>query len=97
MSLSHASIGADNLTADPRTRATAQPDNRLCDLLGLPDAPHGAESRDRLQHLLRLALVEELRARGTWGHGVDGDALGRQLLAHDAGHLLDGTFGGIVE
>ena len=47
--------------------------------------------------MLRLALIEEVRARGAGRHGVDGDALGREVLAHDAGHLLDGPFGGVVE
>ena len=47
--------------------------------------------------MLRLALVEELRARGAGGHGVDGNALGRKVLAHDARHLLNGAFGGVVE
>ena len=47
--------------------------------------------------MLRLAFVEELSASGPRGHGVDVDALGRKVFAHDAGHLLNGTFGGIVE
>ena len=65
--------------------------------LRLPDTTQRTHSREHFQRLLRLAIVEEIRARGTRGHGVDRDALGCKVLAHDARHLLDGTFGGGVE
>ena len=97
MLLSHASIRPQNLTADPGTGPTAEPDNRLCNLLRLPNPTHWAESCDHLQHLLRLALIKEIRASRARGHGIDRDTLGRKILAHDARHLLNGTFGRVVQ
>lgn len=56
-----------------------------------------AEPRNHLQHLLVLALEEELCARRTGGDGVNADVLAHQVFGHDAHHLLDGAFGGVVQ
>lgn len=74
--LSRTSVGSQDLSADPPTRAAPQPDDRLGNLLRLADAAHGTESRNRLQHLLRLDLVKEIRPGGAECDGVDTDAPG---------------------
>lgn len=66
-------------------------------LLGSADTVRGAEASNHLEHLLVLPLEEELGAGGARGDGVDADALTHEVLGHDAHHLLDGAFGGVVE
>ena len=90
-------IDFEHLPAHPATRLGAQEENDVGDLLRGADAVGGAEAGDVLEHLLRLALEEELGGDGARGDGVDADALTHEVLGHDVDHLLDGAFGGAVE
>lgn len=66
-------------------------------LLRRPDAISRIETRNHLKHLLALALVEEFRTSGARRDGIDVNTFAHEVFRHDAHHLLDGAFGGIVE
>ena len=96
--LSHGTaIDSQHLPAHPAARLRAQEKNHVGDLLRGADTIRWAEAGDRLEHLLGLALVEELGGDRAGGDGVDADALAQEVFGHDADHLLDGAFGGAVE
>src|SRR5947209_10959983 len=83
-------IDPNRLSRYPPT--PAQVSNCLCDLLSLFNAVHRTQSRDHLEHLLVLALEEELGSCRARCYSVHVDLVWTQVLRHDAGHLLDGTF-----
>lgn len=96
--LSHgAAIYSQHLPAHPAARLHAQEKNHVGDLLRGADTIRGAKAGDCLEHLLRLALVEELGGDGAGGDSVDANALAHEIFGHDTDHLLDGAFGGAVE
>lgn len=96
--LSHGTaIDSHHLPTHPAARLRAQEKNHIGDLLRGADTIGRAEAGDRLDHLLGLALVEELGGDGAGGDGIDADALAHKVFRHDTDHLLDGAFGGAVE
>jgi len=94
---SHTPIRPQSLPTHPPAPLPAQEMHHIRNLLRSTDPVRRAEARNHLQHLLALALVEEVRARGPGGDGVDADVLAHQVFGHDAHHLLDGAFGGVVQ
>src|SRR4051794_837228 len=88
----HPTIGPNHLSRYPPTPAHVS--NCLCNLFRLSNAVHRTKSCDHLEHLLVLALEEEL---GSWCYSVHINLLRTQVLCHDAGHLLNCAFGAVVQ
>src|SRR5271156_981076 len=91
---SHATIDPNHLSRYPPT--PTQVSNRLCNLVWLSNAVHRTKSCDHLEHLLVLALEEELRSCWARRYSIHIDLLWTQVLRHDASHLLNGTFCAVV-
>ena len=94
---SHTTIDSHHLPTHPATSLSAQEMDHIRDLLGSADTVRRAEASNHLEHLLVLALEEEFSARRARGDGIHANALTHKVLGDDADHLLDRTFGGVVE
>lgn len=90
-------IDPHNLARHPAAIAPAEKGHGVRKLLWLRKPIEWALGRDELEQLLALALVEELRARGPGSNAVDGDAFTGKIFGHDAVHLLNGAFGGVIQ
>jgi len=93
----HTPVRPQSLPTHPPTPLPAQEMHHIRNLLRSTDPVHRAKPRNHLQHLLVFAFEEEVRARWPGGDGVDADVLAHQVFGHDAHHLLDGAFGGVVQ
>lgn len=66
-------------------------------LLRCADTVCWAETSNHFEHLLIFALEEEFGASRTWGDSVHANTLTHEIFGHDADHLLDSTFGGVIK
>lgn len=90
-------IHPQNLSRHPATVSPAKESHGIRKLVRFAEPVKWTLGRDKFQQLLAFALVEEFRARGPRGDGVDSDTFASEVLGHDAVHLLDCTFGGVVQ
>lgn len=97
LTLRHTTIESHHLSPHPATCLSAQEMDNIGNHLRSANTVCRAEASDHFEHLLVLALKEEFSAGRAWGDSVHANALTHEVFGHDADHLLDGTFGGVVE
>lgn len=84
-----------HLARNPRSAAQVQ--DHLRHLVRRSHPALRVKTSNRLQDFLALAPEEELRAYRTRSYGVDEDAVPVKIFAEHASHLLNRTFGCIVQ
>ena len=90
------SIHEMRLPIDPAGLVSRQERNYRGDLLDRRDALRGMEVLEELDHLLVLAVAEEIGVRGTWRNGVHSDSTGTQVLGENTRELFHGSLGGRI-
>ena len=76
-------IGAQHLAVDPATVRSGEERHRVGDILGLAEPLQRREPCEVVDHLLRLAVEEQLCCGRPRCDGVDRDVSAAQLFRHD--------------
>lgn len=90
-------VHPDRLAVNPGRLGASQERHKRCHLFRQADPLLRMKCLEEFNLLFCLARPEHVGVDGPWGYGVDGDALGSELLGEDAVDLFDGAFAGAVQ